>query len=281
MDALKVNAIDALEYYSVFGGVPRYWELAAEHQNLERAIKDLILDRKGVLHEEPMRLLLDDLKSAAQPYSILSLMGMGCEKISEIASRLEKPATSLTRPLATLQDLEYVKKEVPFGENPKKSKKTFYKISDPFVRFFFRFVMPNKSKLELELVDHVWSDMSPKLVLHQSEIWEELARWSVPFLNIGGGDWGIATRWWGKGMDGKTMEIDVMAESLDGARLLIGEVKWSGSINVNEILNKLKYSASNIKGLGSKEITYAIWAKNGAAKKSVVITPDMVFSVLR
>jgi AAA+ ATPase superfamily predicted ATPase len=280
-EALNIDAKTALEHYAIFGGIPRYWELAADYPNLEGAVKDLILDRKGVLHDEPMRLLLDDLKSAVQPYSILTLLGQGCRKISEIASRLEIPVSSMSRPLALLQDLGYIQKEIPFGENTTKSKRSLYSIKDNFINFYFNFVNANKSLLEIDLVEKVWGRISDRLNLFYSNVWEDLARQSVPFLNIENIEWNSARRWWGKGIDGNDLEVDVMAESLDGKYILVGEVKWSDSVKVDEVLSKLKYCVSNIPNIEKKKTIYALWLKNKMASVANIITPNEVFAVLK
>jgi uncharacterized protein len=70
------------------GGTPRYWELAGDHPDLASAIRSLVLSPLGVVFEEPSRLLLDDLRDITQAASILSLIGQGCHRISEIAGRL-------------------------------------------------------------------------------------------------------------------------------------------------------------------------------------------------
>ena len=280
-EALNINVNTAIEYYSVFGGIPRYWELAADYSNIGEAVKDLILDREGVLHDEPMRLLLDDMQSAIQPFSILSLLGIGCRRISEIAGRLEKPITSMTRPLAILQELGYVSKEIPFGENQRNSKKTLYHIKDQFVNFYFHFVQGNKSMLEMGLTEKVWNNIQPKLNLYYSETWETLARLSVPYINIENIEWGMASRWWGKGEDGKEIEIDILAESIDKKYILAGEVKWSDSVKINEIVNKLKYSVANIPKLKYKKIIYALWLKKNISSDIAIITPQLVFGKLK
>ena len=63
---------------------PRYWELAADYPDLWQAVQNLVLDPMGVLHHEPTRLLLDDMRETTQTASILSLIGSGCHRISEI-----------------------------------------------------------------------------------------------------------------------------------------------------------------------------------------------------
>jgi AAA+ ATPase superfamily predicted ATPase len=96
-EALRLDPIAAVRAYAVWGGIPRYWELAAEHSSTRGAVRELVLDRNGVLHEEPLRLLRDDMRSPVQAYSLLSLVGAGCHRLSEIAVRVGKPAGSLTR----------------------------------------------------------------------------------------------------------------------------------------------------------------------------------------
>jgi len=157
--ALSLDAPEAIKAYAILGGVPRYWELAQDFNSIEDALKYLILDKDGILHDEPMRLLLDDMRSATQPYSILTLIGNGCHRLSEIAGRLGKPSNSLTRPLATLIDLGYVRRELPFGESLKSTKRTLYKLSDPFLNFYFTFVLPNKSLLEMGLTEKVYKNL--------------------------------------------------------------------------------------------------------------------------
>src|SRR5688572_16279289 len=117
-EALRVgNPAHAVESFAVWGGIPRYWELAADFPTLAAAVEDLVLDPLGVLHREPERLLLDDLREVAQAASILGLIGCGCHRISEVAGRLQKPTTSLSRPLQRLVELELVRRDVPFGSS--------------------------------------------------------------------------------------------------------------------------------------------------------------------
>ena len=216
-----------LEIYSLWGGVPRYWELALDYPTNREAMEQLVLDPMGILHAEPGRLLLDDLRETAQAASVLSLIGQGCNRISEIAARLGKPATSLTRPLARLLELELVRREQPFGVPQRSGKKTLYKIDDPFLAFWFRYVEPNRSRLEAGMLKAVARNVEQNIKHFQGEVWEDLARRSVARLNMDGMEWGPGYRWWGTGSDKKPMEVDIVAESTDGNALLIGEVKLS------------------------------------------------------
>ena len=219
------NWMDATAMYAAWGGVPRYWELAAEFDALWDAVESLILDPLGVLHQEPGRLLADDMRDTVQASSIMSVVGQGCRRLSEIAGRLGKPATSMTRPVQRLLQLGLLRRDVPFGQNPRSSKVTLYAIDDPFLAFWFRFVEPNRSRLGAGALSAVRHDVEQAFPHHEGVVWEQTVRAAIPRINVHDTAWGTASRWWGAGTDHRTMEIDVMAESVDGRSLLVGEAK--------------------------------------------------------
>jgi hypothetical protein len=284
-EALALRGERAVEAYAVWGGVPRYWELAAEFGGLNEAVRELVLHRNGVLHDEPLGLLRDEMRSAVQPYSLLSVIGQGCHRLSEIAGRLGKPATSLTRPLSLLVDLDYVRRDTPFGEPEKSTRRALYKIADPFLAFHFRFVQPNRSALQGGALSAVAARVEPQLAGCVSMVWEELARASVPHCGLGGFDWGPARRWWGTGSDGRAAEIDVVAESVDGRAVLVGEAKWSlDDSPIDAASERLAAVAKHLPWARGKTVVPAVWARREPAttrQRGVpVLTPDEVLDWL-
>ncbi len=255
------NEIAAVEAFSVWGGVPCYWELAGDYEDLPTAIRNLILSPLGILHQEPTGLLLDDLRDTAQAASILSLIGQGCHRLSKIAGRLEKPATSLSRPLQRLIDLDLVRREVPFGASERNNKKSLYMIDDPFLQLWFRFVEPNRSRLAARQIDTVAKEVERSLSHHTSQIWEELARASVPALKCFGVDWSPARRWWGPSLEQNPMEIDIVSESTDGRSILIGEAKWGSAVDVAEVLARLEQKAALFPLAGGRKVRLGVWAR--------------------
>lgn len=277
--ALSLNPVESVEAYSVLGGVPRYWELALG-KNLESIIRDIIIDRDAILYEEPVRLLLDDMQTVVQSYSLLSVVGNGANRISEIASRLGKPAGSLTRLLSQIVNLGYIRREVPYGESIKTTKRSLYKIDDPLMSFYFKFVEPYKSQIELGLSDDLYNNIvKPRLPGHISEVWEELARKSVPELGLYDKKWKPACRWWGYGKDGNQMEVDVVSETYDGKSLLLGEAKWSGNISLSEINKRMKYIEDNFPLVKNREVNKILFLKNKYdGIDSNIIVPEDIFS---
>jgi uncharacterized protein len=281
-DALGMDADKSIEAYAVWGGVPRYWELAQDYDSTRVAFLDLVADRNGVLHEEPGHLLQDDMRSSVQAFSLLSLIGGGCHRLSEIAARLQKPAGSLTRPLAQLIELGYVQRDYPFGENPRSTKRTLYRLSDPFLRFYYRFVLPNKSLLEIGQTDAVMACIDADFLSHVGGVWEDLARTSVPFLAVGGTRWGVASRWWGADTTGQPVELDIVALSLDRKSILLGEVKWSVD-DLHRQVRRLQDLSSRLPFIAGRRVVLALWSRGqgGVVEGAAHYTPCDVLDALK
>ena len=282
--ALGLEGRDAVAAYALWGGIPRYWELAADFPSTRHALASLVLDRNGVLHDEPARLLQDEQRSSVQAQSLLSLIGNGCHRLSEIAGRLGKPAGSLTRPLNHLIELGYVAREWPWGESARSSRRTLYHLSDPFIRFYYRFVLPYKSLLELGHTDAVLEQVSRGLDAHTAAIWEDLARASVPGLQIGGQEWNTASRWWGQDENRRPVELDVVAESLDRGSLLLGEAKWG--CKPEELARetaRLEALSRQLPFAQGRKVVTALWTdtREMTSPALTVITPADVLNALK
>jgi hypothetical protein len=229
-DAFDVAPGPALvEIWAAWGGVPRYWELSADESGGVLArIERLVLDPLGPLHREPDRLLIEEIPAAMEVRPVLDAIGAGAHRVSEIAGRIGRPATSLSRPIDRLIGMGLVRREVPFGEPPRASRKSLYRIDDPFFRLWFRVVAPHRAALassiartRTDLLARHWSGLV-------AEAWEELCRQALPLVPpdrpVGRlGPWQAPARWW----SGNQPEWDLVCEDSSSRRLLLGEVRWN------------------------------------------------------
>lgn len=178
-EILQTDALQTVEEYAVWGGVPRYWELREKEQSMEDAVRYNIVNVNGTLYEEPTRLFMDDFQQTTLSSTLLSLIGNGVNKISEIAAKIGKPATELSRPLQKLISLGFVEREIPFGESPRSSKRGVYRIADPFMCFFYRYVVPNRSLIALGRVNVVEQLIARTMNEYVASRWEILCRNAV------------------------------------------------------------------------------------------------------
>ena len=160
---------------------------------------------------------------------MLSLVGRGVERLVEMAGRLQVPVTALGRPIKRLMELGFVTREIPFGSDAKSNKKTLYRMLDPFLRFWYSFVLPNYSDASYLSTRAEVKALQPAFRVYLGQAWERLVRDEIQRKPLPGLEMRFrnAARWWGYGLDRNAMEIDIVAESLDGKTLFVGEAKLS------------------------------------------------------
>ncbi|CUI18085.1 Conserved hypothetical protein (plasmid) [Candidatus Protochlamydia naegleriophila] len=224
-EALDIqNSRDIVEAYSVWGGVPRYWELAANQKaSLLEQVNHLVLDPLGALNDEPNHLLLEESASSLRP--ILDAIGLGAHRLSEIATKVGQQATSLNRSIQRLIELDLIEREIPFGAEEYNSKRTLYKISDPFMRFWFELVASQRSFLTKANDSQRIKYLHDSIQRIFSLCWEDLCRLAAPILSQQFEHeliFGTANRYWHK----SNPEWDILSESMDKKALFIGEAKW-------------------------------------------------------
>ena len=281
-EALSLDAMNAIEEYAVWGGVPRYWELRENQNLLNDALWHNILSVNGTLYEEPIKLFQDDVKDIVKTSTIMSYIGTGANRLSEIAARCNEPATNLSRPLKKLIDLGFLEKDVPFGIDEKNAKKSLYKIADPFMAFYYQFVVPNRSFIELGRR----LPIEQALTAHFSESvnmqWEKLCRDAVTGNLVNGVVYGKAKRWWGSVFNEdkkpEQVEFDVMAESLDKKSLLVGECKWTTGENDKQLTAALLRKANLLPFAKNYTIVPVLFLKNAPKgdSENVMLPEDVV-----
>lgn len=286
IQALHCEPEQAVREYAVWGGVPRYWELRSHYDSLHAAIDNLLLTPEGTLYEEPSKLLYDEMRDTVQASSILSFIGNGANKLSEIASRAEKQATDITSQLSRLKELGFINKEIPFGESEKKSKKGLYHISDPLLRFHYRYVLPYRSLIGLGNSKAVLNVFSNTESEYTSQIWEELCRNFISTNGFDGIMFQMASRWWGSYYDevkGQYLpaELDVVAESFDGKHLFLGECKWQEHIDAKVELARLQAIANGLPFAKDHEMHYALFLRETPKNPDAVrlLYPDEVLAM--
>ena len=275
-EALSLDAMNAIEEYAVWGGVPRYWELRENQNSLNDALWHNILSVNGTLYEEPIKLFQDDVKDIVKTSTIMSYIGTGANRLSEIAARCNEPATNLSRPLKKLIDLGFL-------ENAKKS---LYKIADPFMAFYYQFVVPNRSFIELGRRLPIEQALTAHLSEYVSMQWEKLCRDAVTGNLVNGVVYGKAKRWWGSVLNEdkkpEQVEFDVMAESLDKKYLLVGECKWTTQENGKQLTAELLRKANLLPFAKCYTVVPMLFLKN-APKDGIrnAVLPENIVELMK
>lgn len=277
---------DQITAYSIVGGIPLYLAQFSDDVSIEDNIKKRILKKYSYLYEEPRNLLKQELREPMNYNAILEAIAGGASELSKIASKAKLSYEHCPKYINTLIELKLVEKELPLESKPS-SRKSVYCIQDSFFLFWYRFVFPHISELEMGLVDEVYQEVvAPELSSFVGHRFEQVCRQHFceknrkrelpyPFSRIG--------RWWGSNVQEKRQEeVDIYAIGAEG--VYIGECKWwSHPVDIG-VLNDVKRKGQLF---NADRITYVLYSKTGftesvrqAAGSNVLLYDIRAFSAL-
>ena len=264
------SAEDRIRAYAVFGNMPYYLAHIRPEASLEQNILDLILMRDGLLHEEA-RLLLDvELPDASAYFSVLRAIAAGQTRVNQIDQRTGIGDSSrVSQMLDRLQRLWLVRKELPVTvRNPERSRQSFYRIVDPYLRFWFRFVLPAQGRLadaegaRRHLEGHVLPELDRFVSAPAfEEVCQEWLRRETDAAAVG---W-----WWGrvremrdKALRDVDRELDAVALDDAGDPIALASCKWTGGPMAAAEKQRLQALAAHLRPDGDPPALY-LFSRSG------------------
>jgi AAA+ ATPase superfamily predicted ATPase len=224
----RYTAAQRVAVYAILGGIPAYLERFDDGLSLADNVKRRIFRRTGIFRVDPLFLLQDQVREPRNYLSILHAIGEGRHTLDEIAKASGLPKQNVSTYLGRMADLFLVERRTPVtlaSERRERSRQGRWHLLDPYLRFYFRFVVPNQRALELELLDAVWADMREQLrAFVGMTAFEELCReWvlvqargrQLPFAPED-----VGSHW------AADAQVDVVAISWREKAILLGEAKW-------------------------------------------------------
>lgn len=248
---------ELIEFYSITGGIPKYILEFDRNKSPLWNIENNILNKDNFLYSEPKFLLQEEINDLSRYFSILNSIALGNTKLSSICSHLGLNSSSMTSYITKLIDLDILEKEVPVTENIENGKKGLYKIKDNYLKFWFSYVYPYQSYLEIENLSYPLEKIKNEFNLWVSKIYEDLARETIlnnseipfPIKKLG--------RWWNN-----NEEIDIVG--LGDNEIIFGECKWSSKKVGLSVLLSLKEKSKSVKWNNSSRKEYFIlFSKEG------------------
>ena len=238
------TAHERVARFAVVGGMARYLGELGQSP-LREAVCRNVLDRRGPLFDDPRAVLEQELRNPATYFSILETLAHGPASTEHLARELQMTSSSLSAYLETLRQMRLLSSAAPVGAL-KGSRNHKHRITDGFVRFWFRFVFGNQEDLQegLSPADLWDAGIEPYLANFVAPAFEELcARYtrrmygaSAP--NVGG--------WWGPALNEHrrtkarlSEEVDVVGAQRRNLRV-VGECKWTSSAMPKQVLDDLR-----------------------------------------
>jgi AAA+ ATPase superfamily predicted ATPase len=216
---------EQVHIYAIFGGVPAYWERLDTKLPIIENIQYQLLTSNTLMQEEP-RLLLQDFISDTHNYvGILQAIAQGAQTQLEISKYTGLSQGHISKYLSVLRDTGFVERQVPVTEVSKKSRRGQYYITDPYLRFYYRFLSTQQTQVALgtprQALTYIEQNFADFIEMYT---WRDLSReWlslasvngetDVPLEDIGGA--------WAR-----KQEIDVVGINRTDRRLALGVCRW-------------------------------------------------------
>ncbi len=230
-------ADERVAVYAMLGGVPAYWERFDPQRSVSENIRSEFLNYSASLHDEPRLLLADFLREPHNYVSIFRAIANGARTPKEISGFSGLEEKHIPQYLTLLSDTGFIARRVPVTQPPA-SRFGRYVITDPFLRFYYRFLARRQSQLALGVEEQALEEIKRHLLdFIGTYTWEELCQeWllrttgqsRLPFLpDQVGGAWT------------KKAQVDVVGINSMEKTLILGECKWSPKVMDRDVMEGL------------------------------------------
>ena len=236
---------DAVLTYSVLGGQTKLWRYFDASLSFKENVCKNILNPGSYLYGEALRLTENSLRETAVYHTLLSEMARGVNKLNDLYHATGFSRAKISVYLKTLIHHDFAYKAYSFGNAGRENvMKGVYKIADPLIDFYFRFIFPNMSSLDRMPEDKFYDIfISSGIQKYANEYFKEVCREYVfrqeergilPFEIGDEGEW-----------IGKEGNIDIIVQS-DTGDTALGMCAWQRVVT-HEDLQKLEYCAKKAK----------------------------------
>ncbi|WP_250302003.1 ATP-binding protein [Streptomyces sp. A 4/2] len=232
----EADAVAAFDTALVTGGYPRLVADRARAESTTAFVHEQLGDENSDLAVMGQRSLDSEFPDAQQARRVLSVIGgteIGSSTFNQVVGRLpgadSTAQTAVTRAIRVLSDKGVVTVDVPVGSGAN-SKLRRYRIADPCLRFWFRFVeeqLPHIARGRPDIArsafDRGWLSWRGRAV--EPLVQDAVSRLGPDLPGLEGA--GQAGSWWNR--DNST-EYDIVLPAAAGKKaLLVGSVKWRGN----------------------------------------------------
>ncbi len=171
------NASDRVAVYSIWGGIPAYWERLDGSAPILENVRTQLLPINAFMREEPSILLQDFISDPHNYVGIMRAITQGAQTNNTIATHTGLAKGHISKYLSVLRKTGFVERRVPVTEEAAKSRRGRYFVTDPYLRFYYRFLAAFQAKLALggqqEMLHTIGEDL-PQFI--RANTWQELCR---------------------------------------------------------------------------------------------------------
>ena len=207
---------DCVRIYSILGGLPGLWDYFDPEISIETNVCRNILKKGAFLQEEGARIVKEELRETSVYYTLLSALAEGRVKLNDLYAHTGFSRAKISVYLKNLMELEIVEKvfsvDVPGKDSQKKG---IYRISNPYVHFWFKYIYRNYSRcLTMEPREFYNTYIKSDLKYYCDEYFSEICR---EYMTLSATKGALSITPEKSGMfEGKNGKIDYIGQDKEG-----------------------------------------------------------------
>lgn len=232
---------ECVEAYAILGGFPGLWNQFDDRLTIQQNICRNILDVNSFLFEEGERMLTEQLREPGVYNTIMASIAAGNYKLNNLHLHTEFSRAKISVYLKNLIELEIVEKVFSYDTAGKENvQKGIYRISHPFVDFYYTYMYPYLSDLQTMSVGEFYNHyIMPDFRKYVAGYFKKVCRQHLTKLNSKHklpimldvvGEW-----------VGKAGELDIIAQDEEG-HTLIGLCNWEKPMAYEDYENLLGHA---------------------------------------
>ncbi|MCA9962290.1 MAG: ATP-binding protein [Anaerolineales bacterium] len=274
------NAAERVMIYAIWGGIPAYWERLDPSVSVLENLRLQLQPSNAWMLDEPRLLLQDFLTDLYNYVGIMRAIASGEQTLSGIGKRAGLSSGHTSKYLSILRSTGFVDRQVPVTERSTDSRRGRYFVTDPYLRFYYRFLAPYQSKLALGQDKQMLVSIEHNLPgLIQDSTWQELCR---EWLLLASAQGELPTPIEHVGSEWKRINtFDVVGISEEEKCLILGKCLWDTVPAGVEMIHDLVKRTPSIIPTGDEDwkvyyIGFAAggWTENATTRAEAIIADD-------
>lgn len=272
------TAEDRVAIYAIWGGIPAYWERFNPELSVIENLQNQLRPANAWMLDEPRVLLQDFITDPYNYVGVIRAIAHGAHTLSDISKRSGLSGGPASKYLSVLRDTGFVERRIPIMERSPDSRRGRYFITDPYLRFFYRFLAAHQSKLALGKLNQTMDLIEEELTeFINANTWQELCREWVLYASAAD-QLPVAVETVGSEWK-RIYAFDVVGVSFDERSLLVGNCLWSDEPADLEFIQEMVRRTSSILPDDEEWTVYFVgFSSQGWTKEAIAQAEESVSS---
>lgn len=244
---------DYINNFAILGGIPGLWNSFSTDYDFRENVIHNLLTKESRLFGEMSVIMAEELREPAVYSTILAAMARGLNKLNDIYKHTGFSRAKISVYLKNLMELELVEKVYSFETSAiADTQKGIYRISNPYVRFYFRFLYPNMSLLQRMSAEQFYEKkIADAFPAFAEESYRKICQEEISEKAASVGEW-----------LGKNGTLDIVA--MDGEnRIIVAACCYVGSMSLEDY----EWLLFCMKNAGISDASKVLYCENGFSEE--------------